>query len=319
MNYTVIGHFCFDMVFKSGEEQPVEYIGGIAHSLAALAALAASTDVIFPVFGVGTADYDRTTEWLKRFPNVNADGVYKFKGMTNRVHYYPSPEGNGFTQCPKQFADPIPSSRVRQFLDVNGVLINMQSGFDLTLETLDFIRTELRERKVPIHFDFHTLTLGIDGDSKRFRRPMTDWRRWCFMINSVQMNQEEAAGLTAERFDEATLINHMMPLMVDALLITRHQAGTTLIRQDQKKLTRYEIPGVPIEHALESKGAGDVFGAAFLYQYLKTRNVPLSAAYANLAGGVKTMLQGVDEYSRLPELMKEYKEDALLKPSGVQI
>ena len=55
----------------------------------------------------------------------------------------------------------------------------MVSGADITLETLGYIQMETREHGISIHFDFISLTLGTDEEYKRFRRPITDWRRWC--------------------------------------------------------------------------------------------------------------------------------------------
>ena len=102
----------------------------------------------------------------------------------------------------------------------------------------DIFGWKFASEDIPIHFDFHSLTLGTDQEFKRFRRPLTDWRRWCFMLNSIQMSEEEALGLSAERYDEKTLINHLMPLMVETLLITRSERGVTVIVQDiHKKLT----------------------------------------------------------------------------------
>jgi hypothetical protein len=317
MRITVIGHFCIDVVFPSDSisiTQPDEQLGGIINPLATLAALSSEGDVIYPIFGVGAADYERVLEWVKKFPTIDPSGIYKFRGASNRVHYYPQSNGEPVAQCAKQISDPIPFSKIKPYLDCDGVLINMESGNDITLETLDRIRMETREKEIPIHFDFHTLTLGIDKDSKRFRRPMTDWRRWCFMTTSVQLNEEEAAGLSAERFDENTLINHMMPLMVRALLITRHQKGVTLIRQESKKLKRFDIKGEEVNEVVETKGAGDVFGAAYIYQYLKTKNPLQSATFANLIASKKIQLRGTDELNRLTEMIRQYKNGGNSKP-----
>jgi len=67
----------------------------------------------------------------------------------------------------------------------------MLSGKDITVETIDEIRLEVRGKKIPIHLDMHCLTIGVNDDGTRVRNPMADWRRWCFMIDSVQMNEEE--------------------------------------------------------------------------------------------------------------------------------
>ncbi|HEY6951351.1 MAG TPA: carbohydrate kinase family protein, partial [Bacteroidota bacterium] len=193
---------------------------------------------------------------------------------------------------------------IKPLLDTDGVLINMVSGSDITLETLDRIRMAVRDARTPIHFDFHSLTLGIGADHKRFRRPLTDWRRWCFMLNSVQMSEEEAAGLTTEHFDETTLINHLMPLMVSAFVITRGDRGVTTVLQENKKLTHLNIPGSGAGTAVDSLGCGDVFGAAFLSQYLREKDYSRAAEFANRMAGIKSTVKGPDGVAELAEKFK---------------
>jgi sugar/nucleoside kinase (ribokinase family) len=220
------------------------------------------------------------------------------------VHFFSSPAGKR-TECSKHLAEAIPFARIKPFLDVDGVLVNMASGFDITLETFDFIRMQTREQGIPIHFDFHSLTLGIDSEHARFRRPLTDWRRWCFMVNSVQLSEEEAAGLTAERYDEPTLINQLMPLMVSALVITRGERGATLIRQEHKKLFREEIAGVAGGERVETTGCGDVFGAAFFCEFLRTKDYAKAAAFANRAAAAKSLFVGAEKLDTLRTQLNE--------------
>jgi adenosine kinase len=182
----------------------------------------------------------------------------------------------------------------------------MISGLDITLETLDYIRMEIRERNIPIHFDFHSLTLGIDQEFKRFRRPITDWRRWCFMLDSIQMSEEEALGLSAERYDEATLINHLMPMMVDTLMITRGSHGATAIVQDiHKKLTRKDFEGVPVDNIIDTTGCGDVFGAAFLFHYLKSKDSFASVEFANKVAAFNATLKNAQELDGLRSKLEQ--------------
>ncbi len=305
MKITVIGHAARDIFHlpndaSGGGEKVIESYGGICYSVATLANLCSKEDKILPVFGVAEDEYDRIVELLGRFENVETKGLFKVKGSINEVHYFPSPAGNR-TECSKHIAASIPFSRIKPSLDVDGVLINMASGFDITLETLDYIRMQVREQNTPIHFDFHSLTLGIDNDHARFRRPLTDWRRWCFMVNSVQLSQEEAAGLTTERYDEPTLINQLMPLMVSALLITRGERGMTLVRQEHKKLFRDDIPGVTTGPPIDATGCGDVLGAAFFYEHLRTKDFLKAAAFANRAAGVKSLFFGLEKLETLKE------------------
>ncbi|MCX6121828.1 MAG: carbohydrate kinase family protein [Ignavibacteriales bacterium] len=301
MTITIIGHLCKDIVHLPGEKDiQEESFGGIMFTLLTLANLMSERDCIQPVFGVGQADYEALMEQLKPYKNIDVSGIFKFKGPTNQVQLFYQNDGQTRIECSKNISAPIPFNRIKPYLDGDGVLINMISGADITLETLGYIRMETREQGIPIHFDFHSLTLGTDQEFKRFRRPITDWRRWCFMLNSIQMSEEEALGLSAERYDEKTLTNHMMPLMVETLLITRSERGVTVIVQDiHKKLTHKDIVGVSFGTAIDATGCGDVFGAAFLYQYLKSKDSFIAAEFANKTAALNATFKGTKELEGL--------------------
>jgi hypothetical protein len=290
---TVIGHLARDVyhLINDDEQEVVETLGGIFYSVAALSACLAPEDKILPVFGIHEEEYDQFVEQLRKFGNVDPKGIFKTKEKTNEVHFFNHPS-SGRTECSKHIASPIPFSRIKPFLDVDGILINMASGFDILLETLDNIRMNVRDDGIPIHFDFHSLTLGIDDEQTRFRRPLSDWRRWCFMLHSIQMSESEAAGLATERYDEAMLINQLMPLMVAGLVITRGEGGATLIRQEHKKLFRHDIPGSAVSAVVDTVGCGDVFGAAFFAELLKSKDLVKAAEAGNRAASFKLTFRG---------------------------
>jgi len=301
MTITIIGHLCKDIV-HGPDEQGVqeESFGGIMFTLLTLANLMNERDCVQPVFGVGQGDYETLLEQLKPYKNIDVSGIFKFKGPTNQVQLFYQNDARTRIECSQNISAPIPFNRIKPYLDGDGVLINMISGADITLETLGYIRMETRERNIPIHFDFHSLTLGTDQEFKRFHRPITDWRRWCFMLNSIQMSEEEALGLSAERYDEKTLTNHMMPLMVETLLITRGERGVTVIVQDiHKKLTQKDIAGVSFGDTVETTGCGDVFGAAFLYQSIKSKDSFVAAEFANKTAALNATFKGTKELEGL--------------------
>jgi hypothetical protein len=291
----VIGHLARDVyhLVNDGKEEVVETLGGIFYSIAALSFSLGPEDKIFPVFGVHEDEYDKIVEQLQHLTNVDPKGVYKTKEKINEVHFFSNPAG-GRTECSKHIASPIPFSKIKPFLDVDGVLINMASGFDILLETLDTIRMTVRDDGIPIHFDFHSLTLGVDDEQARFRRPISDWRRWCFMLHSIQLSEPEAAGLTTEHYDEGMLINQLMPLMVSGLVITRGEGGATLIHQEHKKLFRHDIPGIEVPTVVDTVGCGDVFGAAFFAEFLKSKDLVKSAEAGNKAASFKSTFRGPD-------------------------
>jgi len=308
MTITVVGHLSIDET--RSQEKPESApssstdFGGIFYSLVTLAGLLGTGDVIHPVFGVGEKEYDEFKKKLEEFPVIDSSSIFKVKGSSNRVLQFFGNDGTSRIECSKDLSDPIPFAKIKPYLDTDGILINMVSGFDITLETLDAIRMGVRDARTPIHFDFHSLTLGIDQESRRFRRPLTDWRRWCFMLNSIQMTQEEALGLTAERYDEPTLVNQLMPLMVNALVLTRGERGATAILQDNKKLTHLDIPGTSFGPAIDTTGCGDVFGAAFLYRYLQQKNYKDAADFANQFAGMKSTFQGSADIPGIAERIR---------------
>jgi sugar/nucleoside kinase (ribokinase family) len=301
MVITVIGHICKDSLHLPGEDSgQQETFGGIMYTLLTLANLMSDRDVVQPVFGIGQGDHEALMEQLKSYKNIDTSGIFKFKGPTNEVHLFPAQDMQTRIECSRNIGAPIPFQRIKPYLDGDGVLINMISGSDITLETLDYIRMEIRDRSIPVHFDFHSLTLGIDQEFKRFRRPLTDWRRWSFMVNSVQMSEEEAAGLSAERYDETTLTNHLMPLMVETLLITRGDRGASAITQNiHKQLARKDFNAVNFGTTVNAIGCGDVFGAAFLYGYLKSKDSFAAAEFANKIASLNATFRSTDELKEL--------------------
>jgi len=179
-------------------------------------------------------------------------------------------------------------------------LVNMVSGADIILRHSDIFGWKFANVVFPIHFDFHSLTLGTDKEFKRFRRPLTDWRRWCFMLNSIQMSEEEALGLSAERYDEKTLTNHLMTLMVETLLITRGKRGLTVIVQDiHKKLTHKKTLKVLLTATVETTGCVMYSVQHFLYQYLKSKDSFIAAEFANKTAALNATFKNTKELEGL--------------------
>ncbi|HTY12223.1 MAG TPA: carbohydrate kinase family protein [Bacteroidota bacterium] len=296
MKLTVIGHLCLDVIHRPDGTEKQGY-GGIYFAVMALANIASDADTIFPVFGVGEKEFEAVKQALMKYPNVNTDGIFSFQGETNQVHLYYSNQETR-TECSKHISSPIPYSRIEPFLSVHGIFLDMISGADITLDTLDQIRLAVRPKNTPIHLDVHCLTLGVNSDATRYRRALSEWRRWCFMVNSVQMNEEEAAGLTVEQYNEEMLAKQMLPLMVNALCVTRGARGVTVFQQEHKHLMRKDIPGIPTG-SKDPTGCGDVFGSAFLYQYCKSKRIEQAAQFANEVAAANSENSGSEEIDRL--------------------
>jgi sugar/nucleoside kinase (ribokinase family) len=304
MNITVIGHLCLDVIHHPDGSETESY-GGIFYSVATLANLLGESDCITPVVGVGKNEYDAFIERISQYPNIETKGIYKFEGSTNRVHLFYEPTGTRI-ECSKDISAPIPFQSIKPHLKTDMILVNMVSGFDITLETLDEIRIHIRERSTPIYLDCHSLTLGIKDDNTRFRRPVDTWRRWLFMLHAAQMNEEEAAGLTPDHLDEHDLSKLTLALMTKALFITRGAKGFTLWQEDHKQIFRFDSEP-HTKNAIDPTGCGDVFAAAYCAHYLTSGNILASAQFANRVAGWKATQRGALQIDSLSQFrLKEH-------------
>jgi sugar/nucleoside kinase (ribokinase family) len=284
MKILVIGHCSYDIVHRADGSE-TETPGGILRALRMLASVVSRQDRVAPVFGVNRKEHQQLLERLREYPVIDPSGIYPLDSPTHRVHYYEQKAGNRVV-CVKDFAPSIPFDRIRKFLDVDGVLVNMISGVDITLQTMDEIRMAVRGDGVRVHLDLHNLTLGVGKDHERVRRPVTEWRRWAFMIDTVQANEEEIGGLTIEPLTELQTAGHLLTLGVKGLIVTRGGKGATLYLNEHKKVIRKDVPAVEWESAADVTVSGDVFGAAFFAQYLRTKDLLASVEWANATAGV---------------------------------
>lgn len=280
MKLLALGHLCIDSAHPSGGP-PAERWGGIANTIAAMGSLAGESDTVLPVCGVGAGDEKNFRAWLERFPSVDPSGVFAFDGPTNRIDVYEK-DGGLRVACTRDIAPPIPFERIRRFLSADGVLVNMVSGSDIVLETLDQIRMEIRPRGTPVHLDYHNLTTEVGQGMERVRRPLAEWRRWAFMMTTVQLSEEEAAGLTVDRLSETQLTGHLLTLGVTGVIITRGARGASLFGNEHKKVVRSDVAGIPAPGAGDITGAGDVFGGAFLYRFVSSADLKGSVEFANM-------------------------------------
>jgi sugar/nucleoside kinase (ribokinase family) len=296
----VLGHLCYDLIKHPDGNESRSY-GGIFYSVGALANLLGPNDLVVPVFGAGKSDYDDVIELLNKYGNVDTSEIYRMNGPTNQVTLTYGTSGDRI-ECSKYISEPIPMKKIRPVLSVDMVLINMISGFDISLETLDEIRMEVREDRTPIYLDIHCLVCGVNPDFTRFYRPLDMWRRWLFMLHGVQMNEKESASMTNEVTDETVLARQVLALNTKVLHITRGSRGSTIFVDEHKQVKRFDILGVDPEKAVDSTGCGDVYAAAYCVWFLRSKEIQEAAQFANLAASYNARVPGAIGIDSLSEL-----------------
>ncbi len=300
MKIVLIGHFCVDRFPQPGGTEE-RRLGGIFHSAAALANIASERDTIIPVAGIGENDVEMVRAAFSSYKNVDLSGLLPYAGPSNVVQYSTSGDVERTVDLP----GPIPFLHIKKFLSADAVYVNMITGTDITVDTLDEIRLEIRGKKIPLHLDLHSVTVTVNPDGTRVRTPMADWRRWCFMTESIQMNREEAAGLSVERFSDELLTKQMIPLMVKAFIITRGADDAILFQEEHKQLRRTDIPNEHTTPAVSTVGAGDIFGAALMYAVAKKKNYADAAVFAQSAASFSTTFPPEEKHARLRSMREK--------------
>ena len=314
MNFLVIGHPCLDEI-HTAEGSIVTSWGGIIYALAALDFAAQESDVIHPVFPIGREDEEAFRNFIARFPHIDAEGVYPVDAPTNRVRLF-YPEGDQYGARQEHCAcvlPPVDFDALRSPMRENDlVLVNMVSGFEVTLETMQRIY-KAGHRQTPIYLDVHAMTLGelVTDGPRRFRR-VVDWRDWMQSSNFVQMNEREAKYFG--RSPKAIADFAAFDRRVESIVITRGALGSTILVRDaapelpvvNDTFSRIDIPPVSLGPALDSTGCGDVFGAAFLASYAWRRNPVIAAQFGNFAGAAKSLIAGIGQLDILRTYIQQY-------------
>lgn len=277
MKFLVLGHLSIDVCHQSDGSAEESY-GGMVNVVQALSELAEKGDRIIPVSGVHPDDMPAVATLMRSLPGVDVSGLFPQRTPTHRVQFFPRDDGQTIA-CTKEPAAPIPFEQISDFLDVDGILLNMFSGFDITLETLDAMRIAIRPREIPIHLDYHNLTQGLTEQGERIRRPLVAWRRWAFMMDTVQLNEEELQGLTRERMSEEQLAGHLFTLGVKGVLVTRGRRGARLYRSERKHVL-YDDVVAEGGGSDDRVGTGDLFGAAFHFRHVKSPDLTAAMRFA---------------------------------------
>jgi sugar/nucleoside kinase (ribokinase family) len=176
----------------------------------------------------------------------------------------------------------------------------------MSLETLQKIR---KNCKGLILLDIHSLTLGIDKNNKRFLRQPKNWKAYVKYCDILQMNKTELETLLNKKLKSNDLISetkNILKLGPKIFILTLEEDGAIICWEVGKKICLKKIAGIPIKKAVDNIGCGDVFGAAFLADYLFNKNIIESAQLANHLAAKKCQFSGVENIKNFPHLKSNF-------------
>ena len=313
MRVGVIGSFVWDIIYgRDPRRDPVEEWGGITYALSAFDAALPDSWQIVPLAKVGSDLWPRARQFVNGLRRIAPDAMpIEVPDANNRVRLeYATDELR--SEILRGGVPPWTWVGLRPLLrDLDALYINLISGFELNLETLQLIRGHFRG---PIYLDLHSLLLGIQPDGTRFFRPIQNPSDWFACADLLQVNEQEMSMMAP---DPMALSAAAMQAGVQSLLVTLGKRGVVYVvapgfdrlddlrRPNERRVGAVKtalVPAEAVESSGDPTGCGDVFGATYFSRLLTgdtfavALKAAIHAASRNVvfrgAGGLAAFLRG---------------------------
>ena len=316
MKLGVIGEPCIDYIYRGSISHEKQF-GGILYSVVSLAVISGKSAGIYPLMNLGEDEYESVAAFLNKFRNIKTDFINKSQHKTRVVNLYYKDSSSALNTSTKKIYDreensteptlPVEFKQIKGALEnLDGILINMVSGNDITLDTLKKIRENFTGY---IHMDLHNLVMKTFPDGTRKQIPVKDWLNWCRMCDTLQMNESEIAILTGDSPPESETAEEILKKSkVKSVVVTRGERGATLYEPKRKekggkrfKLDKTDVCLIKNIEFADSTGCGDVFASGFFFKSIEKNlnEFTESLHFANKMAGLNASLKGVEELNKL--------------------
>jgi sugar/nucleoside kinase (ribokinase family) len=286
MKLLIIGHSVEDHFIRSENEEVKP--GGIYYTASALNYLKAPDDEIVLLTAIENGNYGLFSKVYDNFD----------KSFFQEVDSIPKV----FLKIYKQDERDECYNKVTENLNINidnldsfdGVLINMITGFDISLEQLINLRKSFNGF---IYIDVHTLSRGLEADGIRNFRIIPDFSKWAGLLDIIQVNQHELFTLSDKK-EQMDIVREILNTGTKYLILTMEDLGARVFYLDDGDINSLFKPANKIE--VKNKiGCGDIFGAVFFYNYLKNSDINESLEKANNAAGLAAAGMDLKELNKL--------------------
>jgi sugar/nucleoside kinase (ribokinase family) len=305
----VLGPIPRDQIVTDDGERFEKY-GCALYTAVALSALLDDSDTIVPVSHVHRKDEGPIKQILASFPNIDTSGItssadqgdsveLRYTGQNRRVEWQTS------------FMDPILPADVTEVLDADVFVCVPITDYEVGQATLRHIK---EHSDATIVLDAHGPTTTLTRSGERQPRVWADQDIWLPYVDILKMNLDEArstwlgesAEITADPPEQITeekqiteelrdLAHHCLDRGVGAVCVTLDAYGcVSFSRDDSGRVTEKFVDPVPVEHVVDTTGAGDSFAAGLAYGYLAYRNHVVACQYGNAMGAQRCTGPGTD-------------------------
>lgn len=260
MKLLVIGHSVFD--FINDGKFIKQCAGGIHYAISALNKLKSNDDEIY----LCSQFDDESYKYFElEFGGINKTYLAKTKRIP-RVHLNLFKDKERHEKY-ENITDNL-SVDIKELSVFDGILINMITGFDITLDQLQIIRNSYSGF---IYLDVHTLSRGLDDNYKRNFRTIPNFNEWAKCLDIIQVNELEISTLSNSK-SEKEIIREMFSYGIKILCLTKGDKGAEAFYKENEEIQSHFVKANKAENA-NVVGCGDTFGATFFYNYIRNANV----------------------------------------------
>jgi hypothetical protein len=178
--------------------------------------------------------------------------------------------------------------------EFDGILINMITGFDITLPDILNIRKNYNGL---IYLDIHTLSRGLEKDHSRPFRLIPEAAKWISAADIIQVNQKEIYSLS-EKKNEFEAAKEILKTDLKYLIVTKGEFGASIFYCEKDELK--SVFASSLKSGSSNKiGSGDIFGSTFFYFYIRYGEILKALKAANTSAACSTRYTNIDDYNKL--------------------
>lgn len=267
----IIGAPCIDEIIAPNGQLLERQLGGVLYSWAAAERIIRESKLdvqIVPLTFISIPDAEYLQEFMSELAHFDFSAAPRtYDALSNRVKLQYHEDNSRSEFCASILPELKPEHLPADVLaSLDGLFINMISGFDISVETLRYIRANTQAY---IHLDIHALVLGPlskDPAVPRIPRGVASWREWMTNVDSAQLNEMESDWFgVPDTTSEMELLTEIRALNTKhgspkTVIITRAERGATAFDFAATKIWNKTPSTKPIEN---TTGSGDVFGAVY--------------------------------------------------------
>jgi adenosine kinase len=305
----VLGPIPRDEIITDDGERFEKY-GCALYTAVALAALLDAGDTIVPVSHVRREDEGPLKRILASFPNIDTSGITSSADQGDGVELRYTAQ-NSRVERQTSFMNPILPADVAAVLDADAFVCVPITDYEVGQATLRHIK---EHSGATIVLDAHGPTTTLTRDGERQPRVWADQDIWLPYVDILKMNLDEAHSMWLGESGEMAadppkkiteekqiteelrdLARHCLDRGVGALCVTLDEYGcVSFCRDGSGGVTEEFVDPVPVEHVVDTTGAGDSFAAGLAYGYLAYRDYTVACQYGNAMGAQRCTGPGTD-------------------------